>query len=149
MENRKSSRNLVIGLTLMVLVVWNLAASPGVYPAGSKMVRITGYLLPSEETGAPGAYTLRYGDQDWTFRLTDVWMPRSQPQDTSDYAVMKRLGRERLNLLGRDDVIGQLNHPDMACKEITLTGTIYTSNNAMALHRIDAASEKKPVGSCI
>jgi hypothetical protein len=145
----KKPRNMIIGFALMALVAWNLMMSPGVYPAASRMVMMTGYLLPAEMADAPGAYTLRHGDQRWVFRLTDVRIPRSQSQETSDYAVMKRLGRERLTLMGSMDTIVQLDDPDRTCREITLHGTLYTSNNALALFRIDETPEGKPVDSCI
>ncbi len=149
MEKHKSPRNIVIGFALMALVAWNLMASPGVYPAASRMVMMTGYLLPAEKADAPGAYTLRHQDQSWVFRLTNVDIPRSQAQETSDFAIMKRLGREQLRLFGNQDTIRQLNDPDMACKEVTLHGTLYTSSNAMSLVQIDEAPDPHKVDSCI
>lgn len=130
-----------VAVVLFVVGILSLGRAPVMaYEVG--YVRLTSTLLPVEEKSQRGmgdTFTVNIHGETWIFQL--IKAENLKAGGGSGRAVLQQLFPARVNFVGADDLIHNLQEPEILGKPLTITGFLYPASRVLFITVVDKAQK--------
>lgn len=125
---------MTIRALLAVLVLMGILSlsRPSVMAYEVGYVRLTGTLLPAEERGLNGnreSLDVLINGKAWIFQLAKV--ENLKASGGSGGAILRQLFPDRVNFVGANDLIHNLQEPKVIGKPLTIIGFLYPASRVL------------------
>jgi len=121
---------------LFTAVLLGLVCTLGVTEAmaqGPLDVTLTGKFLPDQEKGSADTYMFYVRGKRLRFELKNIEVPTVLPESPSGKQMMENIGTPRIQLIGPENVIKQLQQPDILGKPVKIQGTLYVADAVLVV----------------
>lgn len=99
-------------------------------------VTLTGKFLTDQEKGNADTYLFYVRGKRLRFELKHIEVPAVAPESASGQETMVDIGSARIQLIGSENVIKQLQQPDILGKPVKIKGTLYVADAILVVNSV-------------